>query len=127
MRAKITKQMAEHIATGQKGEEVAAIHLLESGYEILATNWRIQRAEVDILAMDQDVLVCVEVKTRSTSRFGEPYEFVNRRKQRMLRDATVAFALRKGHDGEIRFDVISVIQKGAFKLTIRHLKDAFHF
>lgn len=119
--------MAEHNETGQKGEQVAAIYLADLGYKVLETNWRVQKAEIDILAFDGNTLVCVEVKTRSTARFGEPYEFISKKKQRMLRDAAVVFAYNIMHDEEIRFDVISIIQLHHQKLSIRHLKDAFFF
>ena len=119
--------MAQHNETGQKGEEVASIYLADLGYKVLATNWRVQKAEIDILAFDTDVLVCIEVKTRSTKRYGEPYEFISKKKQRMLRDATTYYATQIHHDGEIRFDVISIIQNHAQKLSIKHFIDAFHF
>jgi putative endonuclease len=57
--------MAQHYDLGKKGEELAADHLLSKGYQILARNYRFEKAEVDILAKKSGFLVVVEVKTRS--------------------------------------------------------------
>ena len=57
---------------GKRGEQLAVSFLEKKGYQILATNWRHRRAEIDIIAMDEDVLVFVEVKTRNNNNFGEP-------------------------------------------------------
>ena len=124
-RAKITKSMAKHIEIGRIGEKMAVEHLLHKGYTILEKNWRIQRAEIDILAMDGDCLICIEVKTRSTEYFGRPDEFVGRKKLRILTDAAVAYAQKIDHNGEIRFDILSVIMYHAQSQRIIHLKNVF--
>lgn len=117
--------MAEHNETGRLGEEAAEMYLIDNDYFILERNWRFKRAEIDVMAMDGDCLVCVEVKTRSTDFFGLPDEFVDQRKMRMLVDAAGVFAQKMHHDGEIRFDIISVISSGPQALFIKHRKDAF--
>jgi len=117
--------MAEHNEIGLKGEEVAALFLEQKGYIILEKNWRIQKAEIDIIAMFRGILICVEVKTRSTDYFGEPYEFIGRKKMRMMVDALVYYAQKKGHDDEIRFDVISIVSFHPQSHRIMHQKDAF--
>ena len=62
--------MALHNELGKKGERLAIDYLIKKGYAILDENWRFQKAEVDIIAQIKDTLVAVEVKTRSTSDFG---------------------------------------------------------
>ncbi len=57
---------------GRKGEDLAAEYLSSKGYRILERNWRWSRAEADIIAMDGEVLVFVEVKTRTSDYFGSP-------------------------------------------------------
>ena len=117
--------MAKHITLGKKGEELARKHLEEKGYRILDTNWRHGRDEVDIIAMDGDMLVIVEVKTRSTDSYGEPEESVNPAKERFLIRATEAYLDEKDMDAECRFDIVSIIlNKDRFR--IKHIEEAFY-
>jgi putative endonuclease len=117
--------MAKHLDTGKLGEEIALEHLQKQGFEILATNWRHRRLEVDIIAKDADTLVFIEVKTRSYDFFGRPEEFVTPAKERRLSTAAAAYMEQTGHDWAMRFDVVSLLKEknGAFKLE--HIRDAF--
>ena len=117
--------MANHLETGKHGEEIAVGHLRQQGFEILETNWRHRRLEVDIIAKDGSVLVFVEVKTRSYDYFGRPEEFVTPAKERRLATAAAAYMEQSGHDWAMRFDVVSVLRdkKGEFK--VEHIRDAF--
>lgn len=116
--------MAKHHHTGQKGEEIARDYLMSHGYQILETNWRFSKAEVDLIAMDGDVMVFVEVKTRSGEHFGFPEQFVSARKEQLMMDAAAVYTSRVGHEWEIRFDIISIITKGNY-YELTHIKDAF--
>ncbi len=116
--------MAEHNKKGVEGEQIAQNYLSELGYQILESNWRFQKAEVDIIAKDGNFLVFVEVKCRSTDIFGEPQTFVSEKKQALFKSAAEGYLEQKDLDYEIRFDVISVIL-GAQKAKIEHFKDAF--
>ena len=82
--------MAEHNIKGEEGESLAQNYLSELGYQILESNWRFQKAEVDIIAKDGNFLVFVEVKCRSTDIFGEPQILCLRKNKhfsnRQLRD-----------------------------------------
>jgi putative endonuclease len=118
--------MAEHNELGTKGEELAIVHLRSLGYEIMATNWHTQKEEIDIVAMDGNMLVMVEVKTRSTGYFGEPQVFVNRNKQKLLIKAANDYIRLKGFRGECRFDIISIVMPEGKQPRIDHLKDAFY-
>lgn len=117
--------MAKHINTGKLGEEIAAEHLRELGFEVLETNWRYRRLEVDIIAKEDNTLVFVEVKTRSYDFFGKPEEFVSPAKERRLAEAASAYMLQAGHDWAIRFDVVSILKEknGQFKVVL--IRDAF--
>lgn len=117
--------MAIHNAIGKRGEELAKAHLIDNGYKILQTNWRYRRAEVDIIAMDGEVMVFVEVKTRTADAFGKPEEFITEKKELLLADAASAYMEKSGHDWEIRFDFISIIIQSDQHHTIDHFKDAF--
>ncbi len=117
--------MARHIDTGRKGEELARAFLREQGWTILETNWRYQRAEVDIIAKDGPVLVFVEVKTRSSEAFGRPEEFITPRKELFLTEAALAYMEHIGHEWEIRFDFISILLYPDGGYRLRHFPDAF--
>ncbi|MBK9270602.1 MAG: YraN family protein [Saprospiraceae bacterium] len=111
---------------GNKGEELAADYLLSLGYKILERNWRWSRAEADIIAKDGEILVFVEVKTRTYPYFGNPEDFVNERKLWMLNDLANRYMELIGHEWEIRFDLLSVILHEPYGHEIKHLKDAWY-
>jgi len=117
--------MADHNELGKKGEELANQHLRNTGFSILHRNWRFKKDEVDIIAMDGNELVFVEVKTRSTSYFGEPEEAVDDRKQRLMIRAAEEYINKYDIGADIRFDIVSVIVEGN-KNTIRHIREAFY-
>lgn len=117
--------MAKHIETGYNGEEQATKFLEEQGYSICHRNWRHRRAEVDIIAKSQEILVFVEVKTRSYDFFGKPENFVTHKKKILLFDAARAYMEQHNYEGEIRFDIISIIwNKGKLK-SLNHFEDVF--
>ena len=117
--------MAKHIALGKKGESLAKKYLEEKGFEILETNWRHDKDEIDIIAMDDGELVIVEVKTRSTDFFGEPEESVGYHKENFLIRATEAYLDEKNLDIDSRFDIISIILT-KIQTKITHIEDAFY-
>ncbi|NOY52399.1 MAG: YraN family protein [Deltaproteobacteria bacterium] len=98
---------------GKFGENRAVRYLQQEGFEILRRNYRTPFGEIDIIAREEETLVFVEVKTRSTNTFGMPQEAVNRRKQRQLIRTAQAYLNEAG--GELppcRFDVIAVRTDG---------------
>ena len=110
---------------GNKGEEIAKAFLEKKGYEILATNWRYSRAEIDIIAKDGDNLVFVEVKTRSSSYFGPPAAFVTPKKETFMSHAASAYMEEIDYEDEIRFDVIGILLLKGKAPQIEHYEDAF--
>lgn len=118
--------MALHNSLGKKGEELAITYLQNKGYNILEQNYRYLKAEVDIIAQKDGVLIVVEVKTRSTNYFGNPEEFVNKKKIQLLTMAIDHYVQKNDLDVEVRFDIIAVLNtKGTF--DIEHIEDAFLF
>ncbi|HSQ46313.1 MAG TPA: YraN family protein [Lutibacter sp.] len=119
--------MAKHNELGELGEDLAVEELEKNGYEIVERNWRYKKAEIDIIARKNEVLAIVEVKTRSSDYFGDPQDFVNTKKIKMLVEAVNEYVNSKDLDVEVRFDIIAIIINQN-KLTLEHLEDAFfHF
>ena len=83
--------------------------LQKEGFSILKTNWRFQKAEVDIIAQDNNFLVFVEVKTRGSSKFGKPEYAINENKIALYKDATVRYLEQYLIEAKIRFDIVSII------------------
>jgi putative endonuclease len=116
--------MSTNLELGNRGEALAEDCLVENGYQILERNWRFSRAEVDIIAKDGEVLVFVEVKTRSSDIFGKPEESVSPKKEALIKDAAAVYMEQINHQWEIRFDIISILIKGDGH-SMEHFKDAF--
>lgn len=117
--------MAAHNDLGNEGEKLAVKHLLDHGYEILETNYRFQKAEVDVIAQKAEILAVVEVKTRTSTDFGNPEEFVKPKKIKLLVKAIDEYVNRNDLDVEVRFDIIAILHDKN-KITINHIKDAFY-
>lgn len=100
--------MAFHHTTGKKGEELAAIWLQQSGYEILHQNWRHSHYEIDIIACHQNILHFIEVKTRRSRRFGFPEEAVSRKKLKCLMTAGEEFLFRNNQWKRVQYDILSI-------------------
>ncbi len=116
--------MAEHNDLGKKGEDIAVAYLQRKGYKILCRNWHDRHLEIDIVAMHNNMLVVVEVKTRTTALFGEPEMEVTPAKQKFLVRAAESYILAHDYEGETRFDVIGVLL-GNGQMQIKHIEDAF--
>jgi putative endonuclease len=111
---------------GRKGEDLAARYLSQQGYKILHRNYRIGKAEIDIIALDNDDLVIVEVKSVRTTFFGSGVENITRRKKTMLILAAYAFLelYPAVETKNLRFDVIA-IDFTCHPAVIRHYQAAF--
>lgn len=121
--------MAKHIEIGNKGEDLAVEFLISNGYEILHRNWRYRKAEIDIIAKGQHGLVFIEVKTRTSSNFGKPEEFVSNHQEELIFSAAQRFMEKENYNWEIRFDIIAVLVKEQTEwknYDIKHFKDVFH-
>ena len=117
--------MAQHLELGRKGEGLAKTFLESLGYEILNENWTHGKAEIDLVAYKDKVIIFAEVKTRTGNGFGEPEDFVDNRKQRILAEAADEYIYLMDHQGEVRFDIISILFDKNANYTLKHIEDAF--
>ena len=117
--------MAKHNELGKRGELIARKFLENGGIEIIESNWRHEKDEIDIIAKDHDELVIVEVKTRSTNYFGDPSEAVGKAKEEFIIRAAEAYIEIHDLNMDIRFDIISIITSSDEEI-IEHIKDAFY-
>ncbi|MBN1647638.1 MAG: YraN family protein [Spirochaetales bacterium] len=97
------------VELGRRGEKIAESYLLECGYTIIARNHRIGHSDIDILAMDGDVLVFVEVRTRSYADSGMPEESLNRNKLRRMRRTAELYITGSGYKGRARLDAVCIV------------------
>lgn len=113
---------------GQSGELKAKEYLEKSNLKFIRSNYRFDRAEIDLIFTDEEskTLVFVEVKTRSSMNFGDPLEAVNALKQNQIRKAAMGFVGENDQYSEydMRLDVVTVI-KSNDKTEIRHYPNAF--
>ena len=116
--------MSDKIKTGEEGENLAAIFLKEKGFEIVARNYRHRRAEIDIIARKGNWTIFVEVKTRSSTNYGYPEEFVDSDQARRIFQAAEEYIFSTNWHGHIRFDIISV--KMGEVPEIRHFEDGIN-
>ncbi|MFK2818549.1 YraN family protein [Flavobacteriaceae sp. LMIT009] len=117
--------MAQHNQLGKKGEELAVDHLLKNGYTIVERNYRFDKAEIDIIAQKKDTLAIIEVKTRSSTDFGDPQDFVKPKQIKNLVKAVDEYVTINDLDVDIRFDIIAIVKNGN-NCSIEHLEDAFY-
>ncbi len=102
--------IAPHLLQGRRGERTAARFLLKHGFDILARRYQGRSGELDIIAFENETLVFLEVKTRSSKDYGEPWEFVDWQKQQILRRTAEQFiADHNLGQYSYRFDIVSVI------------------
>jgi putative endonuclease len=117
--------MAQHLDLGRAGEALAKTHLENAGYEILDENWTHGKAEIDLIAYKDKVIIFTEVKTRTGTGFGMPEDFVDARKQKLLADAADEYIYLMNHQGEVRFDIIAILFDRDKNYILNHIEDAF--
>lgn len=117
--------MAKHFDIGKEGESLARDYLISKGYNVIQTNWRWHHYELDIVAVFEDMLVVVEVKTRSADFLLSPEEAVDRRKRNRIVAAADAYVRRYNVVLPVRFDIVTVV-KGENGIEIDHIDDAFY-
>lgn len=116
--------MAAHNELGKWGEDVAARYLAAKGYTIIARDWRLGHRDLDIVAIHEEWLVIVEVKTRADNCLIPPEETVDRRKMHSLCIAANAYVKLKCINAPIRFDIIAVTGN-AGGYDVNHIENAF--
>ncbi len=114
----------EQQKTGRYGEDLTCQFYENQHYRIVERNWKCYHLEVDLIVENDDYLVFCEVKTRSSTVFGEPETFVTPEKQRNIIKAANIYVRNKGIEKEVRCDVVSIIICGE-QHQLHFLPDAF--
>lgn len=117
--------MATHNDFGKIAEDLAAEYLQKNGYKVVTRNFRFQKAEIDIIAEKENLIIIVEVKARSTDAFILPQEAVTKTKIRSIVSAANHYLEEFNRSNEVRFDIISVLPDEKKNLIIEHITDAF--
>lgn len=113
------------IATGRKGEELAAQHLTDWGWQVVERNWRCRWGELDIVARDGEWLVAVEVRARRRGGYGTPEESIGYRKKRKLLALAQRYVQLVHWPGAWRIDVVAIELDSAGGLRrLDHYADA---
>jgi putative endonuclease len=113
---------------GQHGESKASTYLKKKGYKIITTNSRCRYGEIDIIAQNDEFVVFIEVKTRTSKKFGGPAAAVDLRKQIQISKTAHHYLAGQGNEEiDARFDVISVLTHKGKATEIEHIVDAFEF
>ena len=120
------KDEPEHLRRGNLGELAARKHLQDLGLKFLLANFRSARGEMDLIFRDEDCLVFVEVKTRSSETWVRPAAAVNARKRRLLAMTALDY-LKQLPDAnvKIRFDIVEVLLNDGEVSEVRHLPNTF--
>jgi len=111
---------------GRYGEDLALSHLRSLGYQIIAQNYFSSYGEIDIIAKQKNLLIFIEVKSRSSS-FEAAFSSVSVSKQKKLAKTAMQFLSRNKLYEEMftRFDVIAIVKHKSGEYQLKHMKDAF--
>lgn len=116
--------MNTNLSKGKYGETLAKEYIISKDYKILELNYTTKLGEIDIIALDKDIIVCIEVKTRTNKNFGYAYEAVNYKKQKKIIGVSNIYIKHRGiRDVQIRFDIIEIYLEKDVK--INHIENAF--
>lgn len=101
--------MSTHVELGKEGEAMAEKFLSSKGFTILHRNWRYSHYEIDLIALKNGIPHFVEVKMRSSSKFGWPEQNVTKKKIRDLLQAAEQFLYKHRQYRNFRLDVLSIV------------------
>ncbi len=109
---------------GRSGEDQAARYLSRQGYRVIERNYRTTAGEIDLIAFHQGTVVFVEVKTRTSTAFGEPELAVTPQKQQRMVKAALSYIKKRNiHQMPCRFDVVAISRSADEKVEL--IQDAF--
>src|SRR5579862_9679548 len=115
-----------HLVHGELGEHAAKRFLKRKGLKFLTANFRSARGEIDLIFRDDDCLVFVEVKTRSSEEWTRPAAAVDgMRRKRLTRAGLDYLHLLKNPPIKVRFDIVEVLLEASAVREIRHLPNTF--
>jgi putative endonuclease len=109
---------------GEKGEGVAVKFLRKKGYKIIVQNFKTRIGEIDIIARDGETLAFIEVKTRESIEYGQPFEAVNRFKKKKIVNVALLYLKRLKEIPPCRFDVVSIYYENG-RPEVELITDAF--
>lgn len=101
--------MARHNTTGKEGEQMGTKYLVDAGYAVLEKNWRHSHWEVDVIAVKDNILHFIEIKTRRTKKFGLPEEKVGKKKMQNLVNAAEQYLYLYPQWKRIQFNILSIL------------------
>lgn len=112
-------------AIGIKGEDISANYLIKNGYNLIERNYRSKNGEIDLIALNNNEIVFIEVKTRTNLKYGMPIEAINYKKKRCIIKTAKEYVYKNKYKNiNIRFDVIEIyLLNNMYK--IRHVKNVF--
>jgi putative endonuclease len=114
--------MAEKDDLGRRGEDVAAEWLEHQGMTVIARNWRCASGEIDLIVRDGETTVFVEVKTRTSTAFGHPFEAITPVKAGRLRRLAAEWCRANPGSAEIRIDVVAVVGAWSPSPAVDHVR-----
>lgn len=115
--------MSKHITLGRQGEDEAAKYLQHLGYKIIDKNFRSKTGEIDIIALDRNMLVFVEVKTRTSTFWGDPAEAIKQKKLHSIINTAHFYLLtHKNAPKNIRVDAIEILSESD-EFKVNHIKN----
>jgi Predicted endonuclease distantly related to archaeal Holliday junction resolvase len=118
--------MAAKDDLGRYGEELAVRYLTQHGFSVIDRNWRCSQGEIDVIARHDGAVVFVEVKTRSSTSFGHPFEAITFSKLARMRRLAAAWCEQAdSRPGSIRIDAIAIIAPPDAQPTVEHLEGVF--
>ncbi|MDR3129811.1 MAG: YraN family protein [Tannerellaceae bacterium] len=117
--------MKSKTVIGREGERMAQVFLARKGYRILDANWRWHNFELDIVALNEETLVIVEVKTRSKGYLVNPEGAIDRKKICRLTAAADSYAQHLEKVYPVRFDIVTIVTDGKGGVDIEHIEDAY--
>jgi len=113
---------------GRNSEQLASQYLQKNGYEIIQQNYRTRQGEIDIIARDNNTIVFVEVKARTSTNYGHAVQALTRKQQiRLSKTALIYLYKNKLLNQKVRFDVVAIQKNLQNSFDIRLIKNAFEF
>ncbi len=109
---------------GIYGEMLAKKHLEKEGYQILKTNYRYLKLEIDIISKKDNKIIVTEVKTRQTAEIGEPWMAVTRKKQKQIITCADAYLKNNHIELDVQFDIVSIVHN-QYRTKLEHIPNAF--
>lgn len=110
---------------GRLAEDVAFVYLQKLNHIILEINWCVQKAELDIISRQNNMIIFTEVKSRKDNEFGDPATMVTKRKQKLLVSAATKYMDMVNYDGDFRFDIITITGYDLNSCQLEHYENAF--